>query len=127
MDNITVDFYPTRPIRIVDLDFDIKEELSFDQQITYPVVNLETSYELPIETEVSLTCLNFEITAELTCKIGGGGQYPDYTGGYVVIPKAEDQELLTKDKVLKRNVLVKEVPTWETPNPEGGFTFKILY
>ena len=44
----------------------------------------------------------------------------NYVGNYIVIPLAyQQQELKTKNKLMKENVVVKEVPFFEVSNVEG--------
>lgn len=50
---------------------------------------------------------------------------PYYNGEYEVVPKREEQQLETKDKILSQDVVVLEVPYAETSNPAGGTTFYI--
>lgn len=51
--------------------------------------------------------------------------YGTYQGSYVVKPSTtQDQELPTKNKVLKNNITVERFPIWETSN-ESGVTFYI--
>lgn len=50
---------------------------------------------------------------------------PYYNGEYEVVPKREEQQLETKDKILSQDVVVLEVPYSETSNPAGGTTFYI--
>lgn len=45
-----------------------------------------------------------------------------YTGEYVVTPSTEEQTLNTKDRFLSRDVLVEEIPYYETTNESGGYT-----
>ena len=74
-----------------------------------------------------------ELNADSTVKIdfdvgieyGQGGRLPDYHGSYEVTPKLEDQTLLTKDKSMTDNVVVKEVPVARVSNPSGGKTCTI--
>lgn len=56
------------------------------------------------------------ITMELTVG-GGGASY--YEGEYEVTPKRVDQTLPTSQKTMRRDVLVHEIPWWETSNPHG--------
>lgn len=50
----------------------------------------------------------------------------EYEGEYVIIPLAYDQQVLdTKDKLCRENIIVKEVPLWETSNLSGGNTVYI--
>ena len=48
-----------------------------------------------------------------------------YIGNYEVTPKAEEQVLNTKDKIMVDDVTVKKVPYYETENDEGGLTVYI--
>ena len=56
---------------------------------------------------------------------GEGGRLPDYKGDYEVTPKLEDQTLLTKNRSMTDNVVVKEVPVARVSNPSGGKTCTI--
>lgn len=48
-----------------------------------------------------------------------------YTGEYTVVPSAhESQRLDTHDKYMKQDVVVTEIPTYETSN-DSGTTFII--
>ena len=50
----------------------------------------------------------------------GGGSYPYYTGETRVTPKVkEETELQTKNRVLLENILVEEIPYYETSNIKG--------
>ena len=51
-------------------------------------------------------------------------QYDIYTGDTVIIPDTSDIVLGTADKVVKSDILVKEIPAFETSN-EYGTTFII--
>ena len=42
-----------------------------------------------------------------------------YTGEYEVWPKRVDQSLPTRDKTMAANVLVHEIPYYQTTNPDG--------
>lgn len=53
-----------------------------------------------------------------------GSAYPDYTGDTVIIPTTSDQLLETSNKIVRDDILVKEIPTFETSN-EYGVTFII--
>ena len=52
-------------------------------------------------------------------------QYPVYTGATIVIPRAEEQVLATKDKTVVQNITVTEIPYTEVSNPLGGLTVSI--
>lgn len=52
--------------------------------------------------------------------------YQSYTGDYRIVPLfGQDIKLKTENRVLKDNVVVKQIPYFETPTPEGGTTIYI--
>lgn len=127
--NLEIQVKPLRPMKLIDCDYSVSagNEISIEKQITSTSIDVDLDYELDLDVDMSLNCINFDVDTELVFKIvGGGGEYPDYAGPYIVVPKSVDQELQTKDKTTRRNVIVKEVPTTAVSNPQGGFTFTIL-
>lgn len=69
------------------------------------------------------------LTGKLSCSGGLAGkvsvtkEYDVYGGDYTVIPKAfEEQILPTSNRVLKEDVIVKEVPFYEVSNDSDGMT-----
>jgi len=125
---VTPEVMIDNPTRIIDCDLVVSggDSLDIQKEINSTTVVVDLDWELDIETEMSLNLVSYEFDVDLMYRIeGGGGEYPEYRGRYLVIPKSVDQELGTKDKVLKRNVLVKEVPTYEVSN-QKGYTFTIL-
>lgn len=60
-----------------------------------------------------------------TITIGGGGDYPAYTGEYVVTPTRSEQTLETFRKVMTDNVTILEIPYVAVSNPSGGKTYTI--
>lgn len=50
---------------------------------------------------------------------------PEYSGSYVVIPDTQDQQLETKNKWMADDILVKEIPYYETSNQQNGITVYI--
>ena len=48
--------------------------------------------------------------------------YSDYDGPYIVTPKIIDQTLNTRDKHMLDDVLIKEIPYYETTNVQHGLT-----
>ena len=48
-----------------------------------------------------------------------GAEYTDYSGDYGITPKSYNQILQTKNKVLRENLQVKEIPYYETSNEYG--------
>lgn len=50
-------------------------------------------------------------------------EYNTYSGDYKVVPKASGSQVLqTANKILKEDILVTEVPYWETSNESNGTT-----
>lgn len=69
------------------------------------------------------------LSGKLSCKGGLSGkisimrEYDYYGGSYKVIPKAfESQALQTTNKVLGEDVIITEVPYYETSNTSNGTT-----
>lgn len=55
-----------------------------------------------------------------------GGDYPLYSGPYMVTPKAEEAQVLpTERTVLLSDITVKKVPLYQTSNNSGGNTIYI--
>ena len=50
---------------------------------------------------------------------------PYYEGEYVITPKWKDITLNTKQKSMKDDMKVTEIPYLETENPQGGVTVVI--
>ena len=44
---------------------------------------------------------------------------PEYSGKYTVVPKVTSQTLPTKEKILHENILILEIPYYETSNESG--------
>jgi len=53
-------------------------------------------------------------------------KYEAYEGSIDVTPTASDQVLETEQKSLESDITIRKVPTYETSNPAGGYTFTIL-
>lgn len=69
------------------------------------------------------------LSGRLSCDGGLSGSlsivsgYDVYSGAYDVVPKAyNSQTLLTANKLLNENIIVKEVPYYETGNSSNGVT-----
>lgn len=58
-------------------------------------------------------------------EIGRTKPLPWYEGEYEVIPKWEDITLETKQKSMRDDVTVTEIPYLEAENPQGGVTVVI--
>lgn len=74
---------------------------------------------LPLEIHIPLV-VREEEQIKLTISEGGGGEYPIYTGETVVTPKVrESTELETSNTTLLQNIVVEEIPYYETSNIKG--------
>lgn len=86
------------------------------------IVNVSTNSNNIIDVSVNNSLLDVNI-----------GKYiiifedaEEYDGEYVVIPLAERQTVLeTAEKLLLENIVVKEIPYYETSNSAGGDTVYI--
>jgi len=126
LNNLELNMKVIKPIKLIDCEISLDGNyLDIEKEINSASITVDLDWELDIETEMSLNLVSYEFEVDLMYRVEGGGQYPEYHGPYLVIPKSVDQELGTKDKITKRNVLVKEVPTAETSNTKG-YTFTIL-
>lgn len=76
-----------------------------------------------IELEIDvLEEIEFELDDVI---IAAGEMLPYYLGPYTAIPKVKEQKLYTKDKSMRNDVTVTEIPYSETTNPYGGKTIVI--
>lgn len=64
---------------------------------------------------------------ELEIQEGSGGTLPYYDGDYNVVPKVTNQVLETKNKSMRDDVTIEEIPYAEVSNPQGGVTATIAY
>ncbi len=74
-------------------------------------------------TNPTLICSLSSNTLALNATIQRSAPAPEYYyGPYKVRPTVEDQNLPTKDKLLRKNVDVEAIPYYETTNESGGYT-----
>lgn len=67
-----------------------------------------------------------KISGNITYGVGEGDTSPIYDGEYSILPLAFQETILkTKDKKMTDNIVVKEIPYYETSNPSGGNTVYI--
>lgn len=67
-----------------------------------------------------------KISGNITYGVGEGDVSPIYEGDYNILPLAFQETVLpTKDKKLINDIVVKEIPYFETSNPSGGNTVYI--
>lgn len=79
--------------------------------------------EAYIEPEVNQISIEMEdlpeIVLEVSDYIGGIGEADYYDGEYEVIPKTEEQNLATKGKTMRKDVMVEKIPVHEFSNDSG--------
>lgn len=88
------------------------------------MITLDGELIIRNEFDGELTTQN-EFDGELNITVGANGIKEYYDGEYTVIPKVEAQILDTEEKYLKKNILVNEIPKFETSNASGGTTVYI--
>ena len=111
----------------------ITSNLSTVHNIQYSLdkQNPESEVQL-LKTDGELTgeiVSTYEITSEITSALAIQGQVStmpllhNYEGTYEISPVAElDIILETSNKILKNDIVVKEIPYFETSNESGGYT-----
>lgn len=74
----------------------------------------------PLEIHIPLRIVEDPVIKLKVSEGGGGPVYPVYHGPTVVTPKVrESTELETRNKVVQANIVVEEIPYFETSNPKG--------
>lgn len=102
-------------LQFVKTYMSLKVKLIFDPPLVAAVLEA-------MKAQVSELEWRIQVAAE-TENTGGGGDADPYTGEYEVVPKAfSSQTLETANKVLDENVVVAEVPYFETSNISAGKT-----
>lgn len=82
------------------------------------------------ELSVVLEPIGEAITIELLSRLptidvelcGNVSRYPAYDGPYEMTPRTEAQTLNTAYQVMQRDVILHEIPYYETTNLSGGYT-----
>lgn len=108
------------------------EYTNFDLFVDEEAIDVDVTYDETISIIASVSDDNISVVAnvideivDLKCDVFNKNEIEYYNGRYIVIPTDEDQELETKKKAMRENVLVKEVPTYTVAN-EKGYSFIIL-
>ena len=70
-------------------------------------------------------CTQFDVQFENLQKVTEYIDADPYTGSYDVTPKVEEQELLTKKKLMTDNVRIRSIPIYEVSNQADGETVYI--
>ena len=55
----------------------------------------------------------------------GNEEAAEYTGPYAVTPAASEQVLATEQRIMRRNVVIREIPYHRVSNIQGGDTVTI--
>ena len=104
----------------------------YDIQLTKVTGEVDTFITNALETLSGSIVAEVSLSGILSCAGGLSGkvsvtkEYDDYEGEYKIIPKTfAEQVLPTSNRVLKEDVIVKEVPFYETSNDSGGITVYI--
>lgn len=62
---------------------------------------------------------------EISVESGTGGMYPYYDGEYQFVPKTTEMIIPTRQKSMKEDLTIFQIPYSEVSNPEGGSTITI--
>lgn len=98
-------------------------------------VNVENDIEevIRIDGDASLT-LNADGDMSLLTQMDGEGSFfytesgvshETYAGPYDVTPRASQQSLSTRNKLMSDDVTIRSIPIYEVSNESGGTTFYI--
>lgn len=77
-------------------------------------INLSIKPRAPVGLSLAVKQQPIKVSVALA-----GGHMEYYEGAYEVTPKTVSQSLPTAQKTLKQDVLVHEIPYYETSNPSG--------
>lgn len=107
----------------------ILDEAQFMLAKSYMYLKVKLLFDPPLGSAV-IECYNKQISEyewRLNVAAENGAEsseeHEQYTGSYEVTPKAfESQTLETQDKILADDIIISEVPYYETANDTGGVT-----
>lgn len=85
--------------------------------VIVPMQVAVSTVEIPMQVSTSHVLIPMSIDVTYTTIDGDR-----YEGPYIVTPMTQDQTLETRDKLMAENVLVLEIPYYETTNEQGGYT-----
>lgn len=84
-----------------------------------------TAFSFKFGTKSAFSIKFGEVGATFDLKFAGAPTSEAYKGTYNVIPKVEDQILLTEKKYMKKDVKIMAVPVSYVTNSAGGSTVNI--
>lgn len=96
-----------------------------DESVTVNLFDIslsESRQEYALEVGQNVNPCSLETAESVTVNMV---DIPEYSGSYVVIPDTKDQQLETKNKRMTDDILVKEIPYYETSNQQNGITVYI--
>lgn len=96
-----------------------------DESVTVNLFDIslsESRQEYALEVGQNVNPCSLETAESVTVNMV---DIPEYSGSYVVIPDTKDQQLETKNKWMTDDILVKEIPYYETSNQQNGITVYI--
>lgn len=101
-------------LQLVKSYMQMKVKLLFDPPLSSAVI---------ASMEKMISEAEWRLNLEVETNEQKSEEYESYDGEYKVIPKAFDSQMLdTANKVLDRNVVITEVPYYETGNEANGVT-----
>ena len=74
------------------------------------------------DVDFQAKAMAFDALPDVVVTATGGGDAEKYTGSYEVTPKVTAQTLPTKDKLMREDVVVREIPITRVSNTSGGNT-----
>lgn len=89
----------------------------------YPNVVIDVTNKSP---NINIGVSKVKPDIEITIDRGGSEHHEYYDGPYEVESKLEETQILpTKNKAMKEDLVVDEIPVFKTGNPSGGYTYYI--
>lgn len=81
---------------------------------------------MKFDTEFNTDAKRFDTEFRSLVKvIVGADELEHYEGDYEITPSVESQEMLTKNKMMDKDVTIKAIPYAEVSNTSGGCTILI--
>ena len=71
---------------------------------------------MDIKIRIEQTKPNIAVSLKEVVTVGGGDPYE---GEYTITPAIQEQEMLTKNKTMRKNVTIEAIPYYETSNVSG--------
>lgn len=94
-------------------------------------VSIRTDGALAIDENESYTAIGLSTDKQATATVAetivikSSTDHEYYTGSYEAIPRITSQTFPTEEKIMAHDFFVHTIPTTETLNAAGGYTFQI--